>query len=534
MLSPILSGAAERVAASTGALFGFAFVRQLLAALPEELGVPAAFVVDGGGRETRILSYHLARDEWHSADEPGKVLAGELGGDPLLNARLLQSRYPADFFADEAAIAAAHAVPLHAPDGAPLGYLGVLAGAHEAAAAAIGEILELVAPRAALELERSRAESELQAAVDEQAALRRLATFVAGGMPAEALRDVVTYEVALLFEAQSANIARFEDEGNIRVVGVWAEPGASTIPRNIVLPLDGETATAKVRRSNAPARVDSYDGVAGVFAAALREHGINAAISAPITVGGRLWGAVTASKSSRKRFPADAELRLGKFAELFALAIANAEAREELAASRARLVEEALAERRRLERNLHDGAQQRLVALALTLRLAQNHADGEAKELLAMASDELALALAELRELARGIHPAVLTERGLVAAVESLVARAPLPVSVEAAIEERPPAAVEAAAYYVVAEAVTNAVKYAGASRVVVRARSTAVGLRVEVEDDGVGGADASRGSGLAGLVDRVAAAGGRLHVVSPAGEGTLVRAELPSRLRTS
>jgi signal transduction histidine kinase len=532
MLSPPLSDAAQRLAASTGALFGDAFVRRLLSALPEELAVRAAFVVDGGGRETRILTYYAARDEWHSVDEPREVLSGALGSDPSMNAQVLQSRYPVDFFAGEAEIAAAHVVPFHAPDGELRGYLGVLTGEPGSAAAAIVEVLQLVAPRAALELERSRAESELQAAVDEQAALRRIATFVAGGMPAEALRDVVTYEVALLFEAQSANIARFEDDGHVRVVGVWAEPGASTIARNVVLPLDGEIATAKVWRSNAPARVDSYDGVAGVFAAKLREHGINASISAPITVGGRAWGAITASKSSRKQFPEAAELRLGKFAELFALAIANAEAREELAVSRARLVEEALAERRRLERNLHDGAQQRLVALALTLRLAQNEVDGEAKELLAAASDELAVALAELRELARGIHPAVLTERGLVAAVESLVARAPLPVTVEASIGERPLAAVEAAAYYVVAEAVTNAVRYANASRVVVRARSTDGELRVEVEDDGVGGADASRGSGLAGLADRVAAAGGRLRVVSPAGEGTLVRAELPSRLR--
>jgi signal transduction histidine kinase len=196
------------------------------------------------------------------------------------------------------------------------------------------------------------------------------------------------------------------------------------------------------------------------------------------------------------------------------------------------MAEAAVAERRRLERNLHDGAQQRLVMLSLSLRIAESRADGEGAELLREASTELATALEELRELARGIHPAVLTERGLVVAIEGLLARAPLPVRLEAGVHVRPSAAVEAAAYYVVAEALTNVAKYAEATTATVRAAENDGLIWVEVEDDGVGGANAAHGSGLAGLADRVEALGGRLEVRSRPGEGTLVRAEIPSRSR--
>ncbi len=204
---------------------------------------------------------------------------------------------------------------------------------------------------------------------------------------------------------------------------------------------------------------------------------------------------------------------------------------QEIRASRARLVEAQDAERRRLERNLHDGAQQRLVSLSLALRLAQAKLAGDpegAADILTAAGDELALALAELRELARGIHPAMLTDRGLGAAVESLAARAPLPVELDGMPRERLPAQVEAAAFYVISEALANVGKYAQASVVrvsVTRDNGCAV---VQVDDDGVGGADPSRGSGLRGLVDRVEALDGRLEVVSPEGGGTQIRAEIP------
>ena len=206
----------------------------------------------------------------------------------------------------------------------------------------------------------------------------------------------------------------------------------------------------------------------------------------------------------------------------------------EVRASRARIVLAGDAERRRVERDLHDGAQQRLVTLALALRIARDRLDGSDPRVgasLDQASHELDLALAELRALARGLHPTVLTEEGLAAAVEALGDRSPVPVAVFVApevAERRCATDVEAAAYFVVAEALTNVAKYAHASRSTVRIGRTEGVLSVEITDDGVGGADVGRGSGLRGLDDRVAAAGGRFDVVSVPGAGTTVRAEIP------
>jgi PAS domain S-box-containing protein len=206
---------------------------------------------------------------------------------------------------------------------------------------------------------------------------------------------------------------------------------------------------------------------------------------------------------------------------------------EELAASRARIVTAGDTERRRLERNLHDGAQQRLVMLSLSLRIALSKLDSDpaaARAALAAAAEELAVALEELRELARGLHPAVLSERGLRAAVETLVGRAPVPVELADIPDARLPEPVEAAAYYLIAEALTNVTKYAQASRVVVRVAKSDASVLVEVSDDGIGGADPAAGSGLRGLADRVEALGGTLEVVSPAGGGTSLRAEIPGK----
>ena len=221
-----------------------------------------------------------------------------------------------------------------------------------------------------------------------------------------------------------------------------------------------------------------------------------------------------------------------------ALAIANerldAQLRarlEELRTSRARLVEAGDAERRRLERNLHDGAQQRLVALALSLRLARGKLPGDpeaAAPLLESAARELELALDDLRELARGIHPAILTDRGLDAAIAALADRAPVPVEVVRLPPSRLAPAVEAAAYFVVSESLANMAKYAAARKAKVSVEPVDGRLVIEVADDGVGGADPARGSGIRGLTDRVAALDGRLSVHSPPGEGTVVRAEIP------
>jgi len=275
------------------------------------------------------------------------------------------------------------------------------------------------------------------------------------------------------------------------------------------------------------ARVRAGESVSGHETVRLRKDGslVNVSIaSAPVKDAfGRVVGNMVAYTDISERKLQDAELhRL------------NAELQtrlEELAASRARIVTAGDVERRRLERNLHDGAQQRLVTLSLALRAALEKLDSDpeaTRTALTGARDELAHALEELRELARGLHPAVLTDRGLRAAVETLAGRAPVPVEIGEIVDERLPEPVEAAAYYLISESLTNVAKYASASRVHVGVAVTNGKVVVEISDDGVGGADPAGGSGLRGLADRVEALGGSLEVVSPAGAGTSLRAEIP------
>jgi PAS domain S-box-containing protein len=379
--------------------------------------------------------------------------------------------------------------------------------------------------------ERKRSEQALRTLADEQAALRRVATAVASAAPEERVFGVVTEEVGRLLGAHTANMVRFEPDGTALVLGGWSTRSVRSVPVGTRVALDGPTVAGRIFRSGRPERVDSYGGMEGATAEMLRELGFRSAVGAPINLAGRLWGAVIVSTVDDSPFPVGSEQRIADFTELVALALANAEARQELAASRARIVETGDAERRRLERNLHDGAQQRLVSLSLTLRLCEQRVagvDGEAVELVRRAASELADALDELRELARGIHPAILTDRGLVPALEMLAGRASLPVDLCASLDDRLPAPVEAAAYYIVAEALTNASKHAGAERVRVDVRLHDGVALVEVADDGVGGADRGGGSGLRGLGDRVDALGGELELESPAGAGTLLRARLP------
>src|SRR5262249_11561211 len=291
---------------------------------------------------------------------------------------------------------------------------------------------------------------------------------------------------------------------------------------------DGATAT--VRRTGEPARV-AYGELHGDIADRMHTLGFSAGIAVPIQVAGSPWGALVAALREAKDVPDGSDRRLEAFAELVALAVASAQARDDLAASRRRIIEAGDAERRRIERNLHDGAQQRLVALSVGLRLAQSKiraSPAEAGELLELMSRDLADALTELRELAQGIHPAVLTERGLGAALEVLVARTPLPVELDVKLPEPLPEPVEAAAYYVVSEALANVVKHAGAEAATVRVTRMNGSARVEVADDGAGGAEPDRGSGLWGLRDRVETLAGRLAIDNAAGTGTGVRAQAP------
>jgi signal transduction histidine kinase len=368
----------------------------------------------------------------------------------------------------------------------------------------------------------------------ERAALHRVALAVAAENRPEQLFSLVAEEVGRLLGADSANLFRYEQNGGeIVSVGRWNVPGAYSEPYGARFPMIGGAAGEMVYRTGEPARLELVDLPENSEPAQhMRRMGVDSLIAAPITVSGRIWGVITARVTPPHKFPPGAEERLGAFTRLVSLALANEEARAELAASRARLVSAGDEERRRLERNLHDGAQQRLVSLSLSLRLAQAKLGSDpegARELLAAAGLELNVALEELRELARGIHPAVLTERGLAPALESLAGRAPLPVDLQLPQGERLPRRVEAAAYYVVSEALANVAKYADASCVSVKVAQQNGYAVVQVVDDGVGGADPARGSGLRGLIDRVEALDGTLSVHSRPGEGTRIRAEIPS-----
>ena len=378
---------------------------------------------------------------------------------------------------------------------------------------------------AAVTAERAEAEAS-------QSALRRVATLVAGGAPPGRVFEHVTEEVARLLGMEGASVMRYDGRDTATVAGAWAEDGNPGLPVGSTIGLDGESVVGKVLRTGSPQRVDRYADAEGALAEQLHRIGYRAAVAAPVNVGGRLWGALAAATRSDLRLPAELETRLCDFADLVAQRLANADALEQLAASRARIVEAGDAERRRLERNLHDGAQQRLVSVAVDLRMVGVMLEKDpamAREMLDGASEQLAKGLEELRELARGIHPAVLTDRGLGPALEGLLARAPVPVEITELPEERLSGPVEAAAYYVVAEAITNVAKYAHASSVTVSIRRSNGQATVVVADAGGGGADPTRGSGLRGLADRLEALDGRLEIDSPDARGTRISAEIPA-----
>jgi signal transduction histidine kinase len=372
--------------------------------------------------------------------------------------------------------------------------------------------------------------TRLQALLAEQAALRRVATMVAGSTPAPALFGRVCEELGELLAVKTTDMIRYEDDGFATVVGTWTGNDTPSFPVGERVPVEGETVTAKLYRSGRPARVDDYDDVEGELAERLREFGIQSVVGAPIYVAGRLWGAIMVSSELAHAFPAGTEARISSFAELVTAALANVDAREQLAASRARIVEAADAARRRIERDLHDGAQQRLVSLALSLRHLESSLEPDSPALreLAVARAELDAALEELRELARGIHPSILTDRGLGAALAAVAGRSTVPVELDLDSCGKLPLSVQTTAYFVVAEALTNASKHADSDRIEVRVAAGEGHTTVEVRDNGGGGAHPARGSGLSGLTDRVSALGGTLEIESPVGVGTTIRARIP------
>jgi len=373
----------------------------------------------------------------------------------------------------------------------------------------------------------AQARTELRGFGDEQAALRRTATLVARAAPPEEVFAAVTEEAGRLFTADIATLNRYTD-GTEEVVGVWSgETGASPVVVGARIPLGGRNVSSLVFRTGRSARIDGYADASGSVGDIAREFGVRSSVGVPISVAGELWGVVIVA-SRAEPLPADTEERLAGFTELAATAVANAEAQAEVTASRARIVAAADQARRRIERDLHDGAQQRLVSLALQLRAAQAGMPPEFGTQLDHAVAEATGALDELREIARGIHPAILAEYGLARALKTLARRSPIPVDLQVHANERLPEPVEVSAYYVVAEALTNAAKHSRASAVEVEVEVAGEVLRVAVSDDGTGGADLARGTGLVGLKDRVEALGGRIFLESRYGAGTSLQAEFP------
>jgi signal transduction histidine kinase len=385
---------------------------------------------------------------------------------------------------------------------------------------------------AAVTAERTASEAAQRALTDEHAALRRIATLVAGEAASKRVFEQVTVEAARTIGAAAASLARFDDDGMVSFVGGWSESGTLAFPVNSRIPVERTGLLAAVRETGEPQLIARYEERTGDVAERFTSFGYGSAAAAPVKLGSQVWGALVAAGRRGAALPPGSENRLSDFAELVAQALANADAYRKLAASRARIVEAADTERQRLERNLHDGAQQRLVSLALKLRLvkARVRDDPAAAEAgLSEAEGELGQALDELRELARGIHPAVLTDRGLAAALATLTERASvLPVTLTRVPEHRLPDPIEAAIYYLVAEAITNVAKYAQATQATVAVERSNGIATVVVSDDGVGGAEPDTGSGLVGLADRVEALGGRLRIDSPPGRGTCITAEIP------
>ena len=377
-------------------------------------------------------------------------------------------------------------------------------------------------------ISNSASRLELARLADEQAALRRVATLVARGVPPSVVFAAVAREVGLLLGVDATHMARYEPDATATGVAAWSS-GGDHHPVGTHVSTEGDSIVGMVARTGRPARMHSYANASGPAAALGRQLGLRSSVGAPIEVDQRLWGVMIVSSKGDRRLPVETESRIAAFTELVATAIANTEAREEAAASRARIVAATDAERRRVVRDLHDGAQQRLVLTIMTLKLARRafkREEADAHALLTEALEHAEQATSELRELAHGILPAVLTHGGLRAGIDALATRMPVPVETDVSVG-RLPASVEATAYFVVAEALTNVAKHARARRAAVTAHVENGTLHVHVSDDGVGGARPD-GNGLVGLADRLAVLGGRLRVESPAEGGALVAADIP------
>jgi len=386
----------------------------------------------------------------------------------------------------------------------------------------VGTAIANADSRAHLDASRAR----LSAVAAEQAALRRVATLVAEGASPARVFEAVATEMRELLDIELAVLERFEAEGTAVILATSHHGGRTVggIAAGTQVPTDGTNLASLVRAGGGPARIDSYQDVAGPEAAALRDAGFTGAAGAPVMVGGRMWG--MAAVVWRHTAVIGTEGRLAEFTELLGTAIANADSRDQLDASRARVVAAADEARQRIERDLHDGVQQRLVALALDLR--ELEPGSPVRSDLSRIGKDLGVILDDLREIVQGIHPPVLRRGGLGPAARTLARRSRIPARLDVRVQGRLPAPVEVAAYHLVAETLANAAKHSAASVIKIDAETRQDMLLLLVADDGIGGADPGRGTGLTGLQDRVEALGGTFVVHSPPGGGTMVRAEVP------
>jgi len=380
-------------------------------------------------------------------------------------------------------------------------------------------------------ISNAQARTSLRTAAAEQAALRRVATLVARGARQEVVFGAVAEEVGQLFDADLTVMGRYEDDSAV-AIGSWSSSPENMIAEGTRSAIGGRNDLTQVAETGKPVRLDSYEEATGEAAEIARRFGWRSSIAAPIVDEGRVWGVIIVASTHERLFPPGAEHRLAEFTELLATSVGNAEAHTQLVASRARIVAAGDEARRRIERNLHDGTQQQLIALGLDLQTVRATVPQDLQEThegFDRMQREIDGVLEDVRELSRGLHPSLLSRAGLGPAVRALARRSPIPVKLEIDVSDRPPEPLETAVYFVVSEALTNAIKHSHATGVSITITSHESEIVATISDDGVGGARLD-GSGLTGLVDRVEAIGGRFTLRSPVDTGTSVSIELPLR----
>jgi PAS domain S-box-containing protein len=390
------------------------------------------------------------------------------------------------------------------------------------------ELVATAIANAKTRAELAVSESRARGLANEQAALRRVATLVAQGASSDEVFSAVAHEVAGIIDIPVVAVNRYEADGTFTILGIAGETNFTVGSR---WPVEDGIAEM-ILATGRPSRKDDYSAMPGQLGEAAREDLLVSTVGVPIVVEGSTWGFMVAAAKPGKPIPRDTDAPLARFTELVATAVSNATTRAELVASRARIVAAGDEARRRIERNLHDGTQQRLIALGLDVQTLRDSIPADRQEAqsgLERITRELEAVLEDVRELSHGLHPPLLSQAGLGPSLRALARRSPIPVKLNVSVSERPSESTETAIYYVISEALANAVKHAHATEITVELTTSGTEIRAIIEDDGCGGAEASAGSGLVGLIDRIEALGGRFALDSPPGHGTRISIEMPS-----